>query len=203
MRIAVLGAGSVGQTLAAKLRGLGHDVWIGTRNPRDGAVSYAEAAEAAELVLNATAGAGSLEALDAAGSDNLVGKILIDVANPLDFSHGMPPRLTVSNDDSLGEQIQRAHPDAKVVKALNTVSSEVMVNPGGVPGDHVLFVCGDDGDAKTQVVELVGSFGWPSERIVDLGDITSARGTEMHLALWIRLMVALGTHRFNITLPRA
>jgi predicted dinucleotide-binding enzyme len=92
MRIAVLGAGSVGQTLAAKLRELGHDVWIGTRNPRDRAVSYGEAAEAAELVLNATAGAGSLEALNAAGGDNLAGKILIDVANPLDFSHGARSR---------------------------------------------------------------------------------------------------------------
>jgi predicted dinucleotide-binding enzyme len=148
MRIAVLGAGSVGHTLTAKLRELGHDVWIGTRNPRDGAVSYAEAAEAAQLVVNATAGAGSLEALEAAGG-------------------------------------------------------EVMVNPGGVPGDHVLFVYGDDGAAKAQVVELLGSFGWPSERIVDLGDITSARGTEMYVALWIRLMLTLGTHRFNITLPRA
>jgi 8-hydroxy-5-deazaflavin:NADPH oxidoreductase len=118
MRIAVLGAGSVGQTLAAKLRELGHDVSVGTRTPRDGAVSYAEAVETAELVVNATAGAASLDALDAAGGENLAGKVLIDVANALDFSKGMPPGLTVCNDDSLGEQIQRAHPDARVVNAL-------------------------------------------------------------------------------------
>jgi 8-hydroxy-5-deazaflavin:NADPH oxidoreductase len=203
MRIAVLGAGGVGQTLTAKLRELGHDVSSGTRNPRDGAVSYAEAAEAAELVVNATAGAVSLEALGAAGAENLAGKVLIDVSNPLDFSKGMPPTLTVCNDDSVGEQIQRAHPDARVVKALNTVNSDVMVNPSLVPGEHVLFVCGNDDGAKAQVVELVGSFGWPSERIVDLGDITNARGAEMYIALWIRLMGALGTPHFNITLQHA
>ncbi len=203
MRIAVLGAGVVGQTLSAKLRELGHDVSIGTRSPRDGAVSYAEAAEAADLVVNATSGVGSLEALDAAGAENLAGKVLLDVANALDFSKGRPPGLAVCNFDSLAEQIQRAHPDAKVVKALNTVNCDVMVDPASVPGDHVVFVCGNDDGAKAQVVELLGSFGWPSERVVDLGDITSARGTEMYVPLWVRLMGTLGTPSFNITLSRA
>ncbi len=203
MRIAVLGAGVVGQTLAAKLRELGHDVSIGTRNPRDGAVSYAEAAETAELVVNATAGAVSLEALDAAGAENLAGKPLLDVSNPLDFSKGRPPTLSVCNDDSVGEQIQRAHPAAKVVKTLNTVNNALMVNPALVPGEHVVFVCGNDDGAKAQTCELLSSFGWPSERIVDLGDITNARGTEMYIALWIRLMGALGTPNFNIALPHA
>jgi predicted dinucleotide-binding enzyme len=115
----------------------------------------------------------------------------------------MPPRLAVCNDDSLGEQIQRAHPDAKVVKALNTVNADVMVDPSGVPGDHVLFVCGNDDASKAQAVELVGSFGWPAERIVDLGDITAARGPEMYLALWVRLLGRLGTARFNISLHHA
>jgi 8-hydroxy-5-deazaflavin:NADPH oxidoreductase len=203
MRIAILGAGAVGQRLASKLRELNHDVSIGTRNPRDGAVSYAEAAEAAELVVNATSGAVSLDALDAAGAENLSGKVLIDVSNPLDFSRGMPPTLTVCNDDSVGEQIQRAHPDAKVVKALNTVNNDVMVNPSLVPGEHVLFVCGNDDSAKAQVGELLGSFGWPFERIVDLGDITNARGVEMYVVLWVALMRTLGTPQFNIALAHA
>jgi 8-hydroxy-5-deazaflavin:NADPH oxidoreductase len=203
MRIGILGAGVVGQTLAAKLRELGHDVSVGTRNPRDGAVAYADAAAAAELVINATSGTGSLEALDAAGAENLTGKVLIDVANTLDHSKGFPPGLTVCNDDSLGEQIQRAYPDVNVVKALNTMNCDVMVNPALVPGEHVVFVCGNDDAAKAQVCELLGSFGWPPERIVDLGDIGNARGTEMYVALWIRLMGRLGTPKFNITLTRA
>ncbi len=200
MRVGILGAGQVGQTLAAKLRELGHDVAIGTRTPRDGAVSYAEAAEGAELLLNATAGTVSLDALAAAGGDNLAGKVLIDVSNALDTSQGFPPRVAIGSDDSIGEQIQRAYPEARVVKALNTVNTQVMVDPAGVPGEHVLFVSGDDADAKAQVVELLGSFGWPPERIVDLGDITGARATEQYLVLWLRLLGQLGHARFNIAL---
>jgi predicted dinucleotide-binding enzyme len=193
----------VGHTLAGKLRELGHEVSIGTRNPRDSALTYADAAASAELIVNATAGAASLEALDAAGAENLAGKVVLDVTNALDFSRGRPPVLTVSNDDSLGERIQRAHPEAKVVKALNTVNADIMVEPSRVPGDHVVFVCGNDVVAKEQVVELLGLFGWPPERIVDLGDIKSARGPEMYFALWISLMGALGTSQFNIALEHA
>ncbi len=203
MRIAVLGAGTVGQRLAAKLREVGHDVRIGTRTPREDATSYAEAAAGAELILNATNGGASLEALEAAGAGNLAGKVLIDASNPLDFSRGMPPGLSVSNFDSLGEQIQRAHPEAKVVKTLNTVNNEVMVEPSLVPGNHVLFVCGNDAEAKAVAVELLGSFGWPAERVLDLGDITSARGTEMYLPLWLRLVGALGTPHINISVEHA
>jgi predicted dinucleotide-binding enzyme len=203
MQVGVLGAGVVGHTLAGKLRELGHDVSIGTRNPRDSALTYADAAASAELIVNATAGTASLEALDAAGAENLAGKVLLDVANALDFSRGRPPILTVSNDDSLGEQIQRAHPEAKVVKALNTVNADIMVEPSRVPGDHVVFVCGNDEVAKEQVVELLGLFGWPPERIVDLGGIKSARGPEMYFALWISLMGVFGTSQFNIALARA
>jgi 8-hydroxy-5-deazaflavin:NADPH oxidoreductase len=204
MRVGVLGAGVVGHALAEKLRELGHDVSIGTRSPRDGALTYADAAAAGtDLIVNATAGAASLEALDAAGAGNLAGKVLLDVANALDFSKGRPPALTVANDDSLAEQIQRAHPEAKVVKALNTVNNAVMVNPALVPGEHVVFVCGNDDGAKAHVVELLGSFGWPPERIVDLGDISNARGPEMYVALWIRLMGTLGTPNFNIVLEHA
>jgi predicted dinucleotide-binding enzyme len=203
MRAGILGAGPVGQTLATKLRELGHDVSIGTRTPRDGAVSYSEAARDAELLINATGGTASLEALASAGAENLAGKVLVDVSNALDASQGMPPLVAVANDDSIGEQIQRAYPETRVIKALNTVNLQVMVDPAGVPGDHVLFVAGDDEGAKTQVVELLGSFGWPADRIVDLGDITGARAMEQHLVLWLRLLVRLGHGRFNISLNQA
>ncbi len=189
----------VGNTLATKLRELGHDVQVGSRAASDDAVPFADAAGHGELVFNCTAGVASLEALDAAGSENLAGKILIDVANPLDFSKGMPPTLTVCNDDSLGEQIQRAYPEAKVVKALNTVNASVMVDPGSVPGDHDLFICGDDDEAKAQVTSaILEPFGWPADRIHDLGDITGARTTEMYLPLWVRLMGVVGGATFNI-----
>ena len=203
MQVGILGAGPVGQTLATKLRELGHDVSIGTRTPREGAVSYSDAARDADLLINATGGTASLEALASAGAENLAGKVLIDVSNALDPSRGMPPRVAVANDDSVGEQIQRAYPDTRVVKALNTVNMQVMVDPAGVPGDHVLFVAGDDEGAKSQVVELLGSLGWPAERIVDLGDITGARAMEQYLVLWLRLLVRLGHGRFNISLNQA
>jgi len=193
----------VGQTLAAKLRELGHDVVIGTRAPRDGAVSYAEAAGSAELVINATSGHVALDALEGAGSEKLAGKVLVDVSNALDFSDGFPPTVGVATDDSVAERIQRAYPEAKVVKTLNTVNNEVMVDPSKVPGDHVLFVCGNDEAAKAQVVELLGTFGWPGERIVDLGDVTGARAAELYVALWLRLMSGLGTPHFNISLRQA
>ncbi len=203
MRVGILGAGPVGQTLAAKLRGLGHAVSIGTRTPREGAVSYADAAAPAELLINATSGHVSLDALEAAGSKNLAGKVLVDVSNALDFSNGFPPTVGVSIDDSVAERIQRAYPDARVVKTLNTVNNDVMTDPSKVPGDHVLFVCGNDEGARSQVVELLGSFGWPGERIVDLGDITGARAAELYVVLWVRLMSSLGSPHFNISLQKA
>jgi len=149
-------------------------------------------------VLNCTAGMASLDALGAAGEEHLADKLLIDVANSLDFSGGMPPSLSVMGDDSLGEQIQRAFPEARVVKALNTMNAQVMVDPGRVPGDHDAFICGDDEDAKRQVRELLGSFGWEDGSIVDLGDITAARGTEAYVLLWLRLYGAFGTGDLNV-----
>jgi 8-hydroxy-5-deazaflavin:NADPH oxidoreductase len=139
----------------------------------------------------------SLDALRAAGDRNLEGKILIDAGNPLDFSKGMPPVLSVCNDDSLGEQIQRAFPRARVVKALNTVTAGLMVDPAAVAGgEHDLFICGDDADAKAQVTGWLREwFGW--RHVIDVGPISAARGTEMLLPLWIRLMGALGTPMFN------
>ncbi len=213
MKVGVLGTGMVGQTLASKLVELGHEVKMGSREAGNeravawaeqaggsaGEGSFADAASFAEVVVNATAGAASMAALEQAGADNLGGKPLVDVANPLDFSQGMPPTLSVCNTDSLGEQIQRRFPDAKVVKALNTVNADVMVNPAIVPGSHTVFICGDDDDAKGRVSEVLQSFGWPAEDIMDLGGISSARGTEMYLPLWLRLYGATGTGHLNIT----
>ncbi len=114
----------------------------------------------------------------------------------------MPPSLFVCNTDSLAEQIQRSFPEARVVKTLNTVNHEVMVDPAKVPDGHDVFVCGNDETAKTEVVELLRSFGWPAEHIVDLGDISAARGTEAYLLLWLRLRGALGTGYFNVGVVR-
>jgi 8-hydroxy-5-deazaflavin:NADPH oxidoreductase len=198
VRIAVLGTGSAGRTLAGKLRELDHEVEIGSRSQKDDAVEFADAAGGAELVINATAGTASLEALRAAGAENLTGKVLLDVANPLDFSRGRPPTLSVCNDDSLAEQIQREFPEARVVKSLNTVNANVMVDPSLVPGEHAVFVSGNDDGAKAQVGELLVSFGWPEASIVDLGDISTARGPEMYVALWLGLFAAMQTPNFNI-----
>ena len=213
MKIGVLGTGMVGQAIGAKLVELGHEVTMGSRSAgnekalewvagagqgaREG--SFADAAAHGELVFNCTAGAGSLDALRAAGDEELRGKVLVDVANPLDFSKGMPPTLSVAGDDSLGEQIQRELPETRVVKALNTVNAAVMVNP--VAGSSI-FVCGEDAAAKEQVAGLLQDFGWRAEAIVDLGGIDAARGTEMYLPLWLRLMGALGTPSFNIAIVR-
>jgi 8-hydroxy-5-deazaflavin:NADPH oxidoreductase len=227
MRIAVFGTGVVGRVLAAKLADLGHDVTVGTRDPQatlDRAEpdrmgtppfaqwrsehesvaldTYAGAAAAAELVINATAGAASLAALDAAGADNLQGKVVLDVANVLDFSAGFPPTLSVANTDSLGEQIQRAFPTARVVKGLNTVNCLVMVEPSRVPGDHQVFVAGEDESAKRTVTDLVQTFGWPAGSIIDLGGIRAARATEMYMPLWLSLMQTLGHPDFNINVVR-
>jgi predicted dinucleotide-binding enzyme len=122
-----------------------------------------------------------------------------DVSNPLDFSAGMPPTLSVCNDDSVGESIQRAFPDARVVKSLNTVNADVMVDPGIVPGKHTMFVSGNDEGAKEEVKLLLESFGWADDAILDLGDIGAARGQEMYLPLWLRLYGASGTAHLNVT----
>ena len=203
MRIGVLGTGMVGQHLAARLAELGHEVTIGTRDPTQGkasatpvrVVAFAQSAGAAELVINATAGSASLAALELAGAANLRGKVLLDLANPLDFSTGQL-RLTVVNTDSLGESIQRAYPDARVVKALNMVNLDVMTHPDRLAEETSTFVAGDDGEAKASVADLLRSFGWRS--IVDLGGISAARGMEMYLPLWLSLMSAQGTPQFNI-----
>jgi 8-hydroxy-5-deazaflavin:NADPH oxidoreductase len=198
VRIGILGTGIVGQTLAAKLRELGHDVVIGSRTEGEDKRPFAEAAAHGELLINATGGGNSLAALEAAGAENLNGKVLIDVSNPLDFSKGMPPTLSICNDDSVGEQIQRTYPDAKVVKALNTVTAALMVEPGLISGEHSLPIAGNDEGAKAQVADLLEKFGWPRDAIVDLGDIAGARAQEMYLPLWLRLYQSQGTAMVNI-----
>jgi predicted dinucleotide-binding enzyme len=212
MRIGVLGTGVVGRTLASALLEGGHDVrmgsraagnqqavaWVAEAGDRASEGTFADAAGFGELVVNATAGAASLDALDAAGAEQLAGKVLVDVSNPLDLSAGMPPTLTVCNDDSLGERIQRAFADVHVVKTLNTVTAAVMVQPDLVPGRHTVFVCGDDSGAKAQVGELLQDFGWPADAILDLGDISAARGMEMYLPLWLRLYGATGGAILNV-----
>jgi predicted dinucleotide-binding enzyme len=214
MKIGVLGTGLVGHTIATKLVALGHEVKMGARSATNEKATawarstggggttgtFADAAAFGEIVFNCTNGAGTLPALDAAGDGNLRNKILIDVSNPLDFSRGMPPTLLIANTDSLGEQVQRTHPDAKVVKALNTMNCNVMVNPGLVKGEHDVFICGNDGAAKARVVELLRTFGW--KNIVDAGDISAARGQEMLVVLWARLFGALQTPTFNFHVAR-
>jgi predicted dinucleotide-binding enzyme len=212
MRIGVLGTGTVGRTLAGKLVSLGHEVMMGSRQAgNERAVAwareagqladegnFAEAAGFGEMVVNATAGAASLDALVSAEAENLTGKVLLDVANPLDFSAGMPPTLTVCNTESLGEKIQGTFPEARVVKALNTVNADVMVDPSVVPGSHTIFLAGDDEQAKREVAGLIESFGWPAADVMDLGGIEAARGMEMYLPLWLRLFAATGTAHVNV-----
>jgi len=210
MKFAVLGTGSVGQAIAGKLAALGHEVKMGARDAGNEKAAawakeagrgashgtFADAATFGEIAFNCTSGAASLDALKAAGAKNLSDKVLIDVANPLDFSKGMPPTLFTGSGDSLAEQIQREFPDVKVVKALNTVNANVMVEPAKVPGDSDVFVCGNDADAKKRVTALLSEFGWKS--VIDLGDVTAARGTEAYLLLWLRLWGALETTDFNV-----
>jgi predicted dinucleotide-binding enzyme len=215
VRIGVLGTGMVGTTISTRLVELGHEVKMGARSAgnekaaawakANGALasagSFEEAARFGELLFNCTAGVASLEALRRAGAASMRGKVLVDVSNPLDFSRGMPPSLTVSNTDSLGEQIQRAFPDVKVVKTLNTVNCRVMVNPALVPGIHDAFVSGDDVGAKATVTRILKEwFGWRA--VIDLGDITTARGTEQFLPLWVRLLTVMGTPVFNVHIVR-
>jgi predicted dinucleotide-binding enzyme len=199
MRIGVMGTGMVGRALAGKLAELGHDVRVGSRTAGEDKVTFADAAAHGEVLINCTAGAASLDALAAAGEDNLAGKLLIDVSNPLDFSGGGPALFTDSTD-SLAERIQAAYPAARVVKSLNTVTAPVMIDPASVPGDHVIYVCGNDDAAKEQARALLGEIGWPAERVLDLGDVSGARAVEHYLLLWLRLMGVNGSPIFNISL---
>jgi 8-hydroxy-5-deazaflavin:NADPH oxidoreductase len=223
MKIGIIGSGVVAQTLGTKLVELGHDVALGTRDPRKldekknmtgtlkewlGRVnhkarvaSFKEAAAHGDLFINATLGHVSLEALEMADAGKVGPKVLIDVANELDFSRGMPPRVLASQDRCLAERIQATFPNLRVVKSFNTVAATIMVNPESLKGgDHTIFVAGNDKDAKATVSDLLRSFGWKD--IIDLGDVSAARGPEMYMALWVRLWGALGNGTINIKVQR-
>lgn len=228
MKITILGTGMVGQTIAEKLLTLDHDISMGTRNPESSLsrttpasgtqktlkewlennntiklLRFDEAAANADLIMNATNGGATLEVLEKTGENNLSDKILIDISNPLDFSHGMPPSLSVCNTDSLAEQIQRKFPKTKVVKSLNTMNTHIMMHPETITGDHTVFISGNDEGAKKIVSELLQSIGWKANNILDLGDISTARGTEMMLPVWLRLWGALGHANFNFQIQQA
>jgi 8-hydroxy-5-deazaflavin:NADPH oxidoreductase len=216
MKIGILGTGMVGNAIGTKLIQLGNDVKMGSRTSTNEKASawtqkngfhasqgtFADAAAFGEIVFNCTHGVASIEALNLAGAENLKNKILIDIANALDFSKGMPPSLAFCNTDSLGEQIQRAFPHTKVVKTLNTMNCNLMVNPGLIAnGDHDIFISGNDADAKTMVTEILRDwFGWKS--VIDLGDITTARATEMLLPIWVTLMGKYQSPNFNFKIIR-
>jgi 8-hydroxy-5-deazaflavin:NADPH oxidoreductase len=225
MDIAVLGTGMVGLALAGRLHELGHSVVVGTRDPEAtlartepdgmgnppfstwyadhrgvGLATFADAAAGAELVVNASSGAVTLDVLGLAGRENLAGKVLVDIANPLDFSSGFPPTLFVKDTDSLGEQVQRAFPEAKVVKTLNTLTASLMVAPTSLGESSSIFMSGDDAEAKATVGSLLKSFG--HDDVIDLGPLETARGTEMLLPVWLRLMSTLRTGTFNFKVVR-
>ncbi|MDX2248209.1 MAG: NAD(P)-binding domain-containing protein [Bacteroidia bacterium] len=217
MKIGVLGTGVVGRTISSRLIELGHEVKMGSRSANNEAArnwvsangenasngTFGDAAAFADsLVFNCTKGEYSISVLSLAGEYNMEDKVLVDISNPLDFSRGMPPRLSICNDDSLAEQIQEAFPSVRVVKTLNTMNCNIMLNPERVSGDHNVFLSGNDVSAKADVIDLLKSAGWKVSNIIDLGDITTARGTEMLLPVWIRLWSALGTTDFNFHIAR-
>ena len=212
MRIGVFGTGEVGRSIATRLVETGHHVTMGGREPAGGralewaagtgaeAGDFAKAARDAEVVVNATGGGVSLQAFERAGSD-LSGVVVLDVSNPLDFSGGELD-LSVPRTDSVAEQLQRAYPGARVVKALNTTNNQVMVHPELVPGPHEVFVAGDDEDAKATVSGLLRGFGWPAASILDVGALSAARGLEAGVQFWVVIRMALGTNRFNFHVAR-
>lgn len=220
MKIAVLGTGSVGETIGSALIAKGHQVKMGSRTASNEKAAewvkkigtnalqgtFADAAAFGEIIFNATKGENSIDALKQAGATNLKGKILIDIANPLDFSNGIPPSLlpSLSNTNSLGEEIQKTFPDVKVVKTLNTMWCGIMVNPAIIGGgDHVNYLCGNNADAKATVKNLlVDNFGWKEENLLDLGDITNARGTEAVLPIWLRVYMATHNGAFNFKIVK-
>jgi NADPH-dependent F420 reductase len=214
MKYAVLGTGNVGQALGNKLLALGHEVRMGSRSADNEAANawaeeggerasvgtFADAAAFGEVAMLALKGEHALSVVESAKA-GLEGKILIDITNPLDFSKGFPPRLFVCNDDSLGEQIQRALPATKVVKTFNTLANPLMVDPGQLGEATDIFVAGEDAEAKATVTELLQSFGHAEP--IDMGGIEASRGLEAWLLLWTRLFGVFDSPMFNLKLVRA
>jgi 8-hydroxy-5-deazaflavin:NADPH oxidoreductase len=217
MKIGILGTGMVGQAIATKMIQLGHTVmmgsrsgkhekaeaWIAANGPSASQGTFAETASFGEIIFNCTKGEITLEVIKQAGAENLKGKILADVTNPLDFSKGMPPTLLIVNDNSLGEEIQKALPETHVVKTLNTMTAPVMVNPSLVNGgDHSVFLSGNSKEAKAKVGALLQEIGWKENNIIDLGDITTARGSEQLLPIWVRLYAVMGSPMFQFKIVK-
>ena len=216
MNIGVLGTGVVGQTIATALTEKGHNVRMGSRSANNEKAAkwvkksnnhatqgdFNDAASFGEIVFLCLNGNHAIDVVRSIDAENVAGKIIIDVTNPLDFSKGMPPRLIegLHNSTSLGEEIQNAWPGARVVKTFNTVNCDVMVNPKLINnGDHTLFICGDDADAKNKVKHfLVDTFGWRPESLLDLGGIVASRGTEAYVPFWVMMMQATGSPMFNV-----
>ncbi|HEY5033152.1 MAG TPA: NAD(P)-binding domain-containing protein [Actinomycetes bacterium] len=203
-RIGVLGTGPVGRAISGRLVELGHDVLVGSRTASSDVVrTFAEAAAHGDVVVNATGGIVSIEALTAAGAGNLAGKPLVDISNALDHSAGFPPKVLATDSESLGERIQAAFPEALVVKTLNTMTNAIMVRPRALPGPHTNFLAGNDDGAKAVVRGLLLEFGWTDEELVDLGDLSGSRGMELYLPLWLRTYGAVGHGMFNVHVVRA
>lgn len=218
MKIGILGTGMVGNSIGSKLVKLGHEVKMGSRTAdnekgkefaktngsKASHGTFADAAKFGEVIFNCTSGGVSLNVLQMAGAAGMKGKILIDISNPLDFSKGMPPILipSLTNTTSVGEAIQKAYPDVKVVKAFNTMNTNLMVNPALIKGDHDVFICGNDDSAKKKFREMLGWFGWKPDSVIDLGDISGSRGMEMILPLWIRLWGKYNSPNFNFKVVR-
>jgi predicted dinucleotide-binding enzyme len=223
MKVGIIGSGVVAQTLGAKLVELGHDVVLGTRDPKKldekknmagtlnewlasvknkaKIVTFKEAAAHGEILINATHGQASVDALKMAEADKVGPKVLIETANELDFSKGMPPRALSSQDRSVAINIQKAFPNLKVVKSLNTIGANLMVNPKALKGgEHTMFMSGNDKDAKVKVSEILKSFGWTD--IMDLGPIEMAHGQEMLMAMWVALYSSLQNGMIGIKVQR-
>lgn len=214
MKIGVLGTGNVAKVLSPKLISLGHEVTLGSRDPGNSpgakwaeengakAGTLAEAAASADLVINTAPGLASLDVLTAAGAENLRGKVVIDLSNGIESRDGVVAVAT-PNGGSIAEQLQSAFPDARIVKTLNTMAGQVMVDPGRIPGHHTVFVSGNDAAAKAEVADLLRSFGWTDAQILDIGDVVSARATEAALLLFIRLFSTFQTPEFNLSVAKA
>jgi len=230
MKVAIFGTGNVGQTFAERFISLGHEVMMGTRNveqtlkregnnnnggsifknwiSQNGQVklgTYAEVSKFGDVVLNALSGGATLETFKSIAERDMKDKIIIDIANPLDFSQGFPPSLIqgLNNTNSLGEELQKIVPYAKVVKTLNTMYCGIMVNPAMInQGNHINYLCGNDEEAKTKVKSILNSLGWKNENLLDLGDITNARGTESVLLIWTRIYRATQNGAFNLAIVK-
>ncbi len=195
MKLGIIGSGTVGQQLGLGFIRLGNDVKIGTRDTaklndwikqagtKSSAGSFEDAAKFGELVILATNWEGTFNAVNLAGKENLSGKIIIDVTNPLDFSQGPPPKIAVSPGNSGGEQIQKMLPDSKVVKAFNTVSAYIMISPKRESGEPDMFIAGNDEHAKKVVTTLAENLGWNS--VIDMGDISQSYWLEALAMVWI------------------